>query len=48
MYSVLNTLSEYKCFYILKTLFHALLLLVFKIVDSLQLLKTYELAPKIL
>ena len=48
MYSVLNTLSEYTCFYILKTLLHTLLLLVFKIVESLQLLQTYELAPKTL
>ena len=31
-----------------KTLLHTLLLLVFKIVESLQLLQTYELAPKTL
>ena len=36
MYSVLNTLQEYKYFYISKTLLHTFFLLVFKIVKSLQ------------
>ena len=36
MPSVLNTLSEYKYFNESKKLLHALLLLVFKIVESLQ------------
>ena len=36
MYSVLNTLSEYKYFYISKTLLHRLLLLVSKIIENLQ------------
>ena len=36
MHSVLNTLSEYTYFYISKTLLHTLLLLVSKIVESLQ------------
>ena len=36
IYSVLNKLSEYIYFYILKTLLHAILLLVFKIDESLQ------------
>ena len=36
MYKALNTLSEDTYFYITKTLLHTLLLLVFKIVESLQ------------
>ena len=36
IYSVLNKLSEYIYFYMLKTLRHAILLLVFKIDESLQ------------
>ena len=36
LYSVLNTLSEYTYFYISKILLHTLLLLVSKIVESLQ------------
>ena len=36
MYSVLNTLSKYTYFYISNKLLHTLLLLVFKIVESLQ------------
>ena len=36
MYSVFNILSDYTYFYISKKLLHTLLLLVFKIVESLQ------------
>ena len=36
MYSVLNTLSEYPYFYISKKLLNTLLLLVFKVVETLQ------------
>ena len=42
MYGVLNTLSEYTYFCISKTLLHALLLLVFKIVESLQCILKYN------
>ena len=36
MYSILNKLTEYIYFYISKILLHTLLLLIFKIVESLQ------------
>ena len=42
MYSVLNTLSEYTYYYISKTLIYTLLLLVFKIVESLQFILNVE------
>ena len=40
MFSVLNTLSEYIYFAYQKTLIHTLLLLIFKIVESLQCILT--------
>ena len=43
MYSALNTLSEYIYFYITKTLLHTLLLLILKIVESLQSILKFSL-----
>ena len=45
MYSVLEILSEYLYFYISKTLLHTLLLLVFKIVESLQRILNIKFIP---
>ena len=46
MYSVLNTLSEYTYFNVSKTLLHTLLLLAFKIVESLECILKKEILVK--
>ena len=43
MYGMLNTLSEYICFYMLKNITSQIFLLVFKIVESLQCILKKEL-----